>query len=133
MKRKRIYISIPISGHDLEKVKEKAMKIPNKIRIGGQDIVIEMPEHLPDNKLGDICVAGGKIRIAKKFSDNEQSETSITNTFMHEVVHGVLDTMGEFELSRNENFVSPFASLMVDVIEEIVKVNKEECINGKSE
>ena len=44
------------------------MKIPNKIRIGGQDIVIEMPEHLPDNKLGDICVAGGEIRIAKKFS-----------------------------------------------------------------
>ena len=27
MKRKRIYISIPISGHDLEKVKEKARGI----------------------------------------------------------------------------------------------------------
>ena len=26
MKRKRIYISIPISGHDLEKVKEKVRK-----------------------------------------------------------------------------------------------------------
>ena len=102
------------------------MKIPSKIRIGGQDIVIEMPEHLPDNKLGDICVAGGEIRIAKKFSDNEQSETSKTNTFMHEVVHGVLDTMGEFELSENERFVSSFASLLVDVIEEIVKANKEE-------
>ena len=108
------------------------MKIPNKIRIGGQDIVIEMPEHLPDNELGDICVAGGKIRIAKKFSDNEQSETSITNTFMHEVVHGVLDTIGEFELSGNEKFVSPFASLLVDVIEEIVKVNKDGCVDGKS-
>ena len=108
------------------------MKIPNKIRIGGQDIVIEMPEHLPDNRLGDICVAEGKMRIAKKFSDNEQSETSITNTFMHEVVHGVLDTMGEFELSGNEKFVSSFASLMVDVIEEIVKVNKDECVDGKS-
>ena len=108
------------------------MKIPNKIRIGGQDIIIEMPEHLPDNRLGDICLAGGKIRIAKKFSDNEQSETSITNTFMHEVVHGVLDTMGEFELSGNEKFVAPFASLIVDVIEETVKINKEECINAKS-
>ena len=101
------------------------MKIPSKIRIGGQDIVIEMPEHLSDNKLGDICVAGGKIRIAKKFSDNEQSETSMTNTFMHEVVHGVLDTMGENKLSSDERFVSTFASLLVDVIEEIVKVNVE--------
>ena len=26
MKRKRVYISIPISGHDLEEVKEKARK-----------------------------------------------------------------------------------------------------------
>ena len=109
------------------------MKIPNKIRIGGQDIVIEMPEHLPDNELGDICVAEGRIRIAKKFSDSEQSETSITNTFIHEVIHGVLKTMGEYELNGNERFVCTFASLLVDVIEEIVKVNKEECTNDKSE
>ena len=109
------------------------MKIPSKIRIGGQDIIIEMPEHLPDNRLGDICLAGGKIRIAKKFSDNEQSETSMTNTFIHEVMHGVLSTMGEYELNENERFVCTFASLIVDVIEDVVKANKEECINGKSE
>ena len=95
--------------------------------------MIEMPEHLPDNRLGDICLAGGKIRIAKKFSDNEQSETSITNTFIHEVVHGVLVTMGETELNENERFVCTFASLVVDAIEEIVKVNKEESPNDKSE
>ena len=109
------------------------MKIPNKIRIGGQDIIIEMPEHLPDNRLGDICLAGGKIRIAKKFSDNEQSETSMKNTFIHEVMHGVLSTMGECELNENERFVCTFASLVVDVIEDIVKANKEERANGKSE
>lgn len=109
------------------------MKIPNKIRIGGQDIIIEMPEHLPDNRLGDICLAGGKIRIAKNFSDNEQSETSMTNTFIHEVMHGVLSTMGEYELNENERFVCTFASLVVDVIEDIVKANKEERANGKSE
>ena len=95
--------------------------------------MIEMPEHLPDNRLGDICLAGGKIRIAKKFSDNEQSETSMTNTFIHEVMHGVLSTMGECELNENERFVCTFASLVVDVIEDIVKANKEERANGKSE
>ena len=41
--------------------------------------------------------------------------------------------MGERELSSNEKFVTTFASLLVDVIEEIVKVNKEESSNGKSE
>ena len=31
MKRKRIYISIPISGHDLEEVKEKARDIRERL------------------------------------------------------------------------------------------------------
>ena len=31
--------------------------------------------------------------------------------------------MGESELSKNEKFVSTFSSLLVDTIEEIVKVN----------
>ena len=31
MKRKRIYISIPISGHDIEEVKEKARNISERL------------------------------------------------------------------------------------------------------
>ena len=33
------------------------MIIPNKIRIGGQDISVVNKERLDDNKLGTICVA----------------------------------------------------------------------------
>ena len=109
------------------------MKIPNKIRIGGQDINISIKEHLVDEKLGTMCLASGELEIAEKFYDSKQSESSKINTFIHEVVHGVLDTMGEKELSSNEKFVNTFASLLVDVIEEIVKANKEECANDKSE
>ena len=109
------------------------MKIPNKIRIGGQDINISIKEHLVDEKLGTMCLASGELKIAEKFYDSKQSESSKGNTFIHEVVHGVLDNMGERELSSNEKFLTTFASLLVDVIEEIVKVNKEGCSNGKSE
>ena len=109
------------------------MKIPNKIRIGGQDINISIKEHLVDEKLGTMCLASGELEIAEKFYDSKQSESSKINTFIHEVVHGVLDTMGEDKLTYNERFVNTFASLLVDVIEEIVKVNKEECTNDKSE
>ena len=109
------------------------MKIPSKIRIGGQDINIYLKDHLFDEKLGTICLASGELNIAEKFHEYNQSESSQVNTFIHEVVHGVLDTMGENKLSSDEKFVTTFASLLVDVIEEIVKVNKEECINGKSE
>lgn len=109
------------------------MIIPSKIRIGGQDINVLIKKHLDDSKLGKICLASGEFEIAENFYEYKQSESSKVNTFIHEVVHGVLDTMGENKLSSDEKFVTTFASLLVDVVEEIVKVNKEERINGKSE
>ena len=101
------------------------MIIPSKIRIGGQDISIVNEERLDENELGIICLAKGVIKIADNFSNSKQCESSKINTFIHEVVHGVLDTMGEFELSKNEKFVCTFSSFLVDTIEEIVKANLE--------
>lgn len=99
------------------------MIIPNKIRIGGQDISIVIKERLNNNKLGIICVAEGVLQIANTFNNIQQCESSKFVTFIHEVVHGVLDTMSEIELSSNEKFVSTFSSLLVDTIEDIVKAN----------
>ena len=104
------------------------MIIPNKIRIGGQDISLINKERLDDDILGKICLAEGVLHIAANFSNRKQSESSKVNTFIHEVVHGVLDTMGEFELSKNEKFVCTFSSFLVDTIEEIVKANNEHTI-----
>lgn len=101
------------------------MIIPDKIRIGGQDIRIVKEERLDDNKLGTICVAEGVLRIADNFNNLKQCESSKINTFIHEIVHGILDTMGESELSGNEKFVCTFSSLLIDTIEEIVKANKK--------
>lgn len=108
------------------------MKIPSKIRIGGQDIDVCIVDRIEDEKLGQMCVAEGKLLIADNFSTRKQSDASKVNTFVHEVVHGVLDTMGETELSGNEKFVLTFSSLIVDVIEEIIKTNNTQD-NDKSE
>ena len=99
------------------------MIIPNSIRIGGQDISVVIKEHLNNNKLGTICIAEGILQIANTFNNIQQCESSKFVTFIHEIVHGVLDTMGETELSNNERFVSTFSSLLVDTIEDIVKAN----------
>ena len=99
------------------------MEIPGKIRIGGQDIDVCIVERIEGEKLGQICVAEGKMLIADNFSTSKQSESSKVNTFIHEVVHGILYTMGETELSQNEKFVLIFSSFMVDVIEEIIRTN----------
>ena len=99
------------------------MEIPGKIRIGGQDIDVCIVERIEGEKLGQICVAEGKMLIADNFSTSKQSESSKVNTFIHEVVHGILNTMGENEMSENEKLVSTFSSFLVDVIEEILKTN----------
>ena len=107
------------------------MKIPSKIRIGGQDIEVSAVDRIEGDKLGHMCLAEGKMLIAENFFTKRQSDSSKANTFVHEVVHGILDTMGETELSGNEKFVSTFSSFMVDVAEEIIKTNTTK--NDKSE
>ena len=104
------------------------MVIPKKIRIGGQDISVVNKERLDNDILGEICLAEGVLQISDTFRNIKQSESSKTNTFIHEIVHGILDTMGESKLSKSEKFVCTFASLLVDPIEEIIKANmpKEE-------
>lgn len=91
------------------------MKIPQKIRIGGQILEVKILPNL-DGDLGKCCLANGVIKIAQTFDGLEQSESSKLNTFWHEVVHAILDTMGENELSRNEKFVCSFASFLTDCI-----------------
>lgn len=39
--------------------------------------------------------------------------------FIHEIIHGILDTMGETELSSNEKFVNAFAGYLYQVIKQI--------------
>ena len=99
------------------------MIIPNTIKIGGQDISVINEERLDNNILGEICIAEGTLKIADNFKNSKQCQSSKITTFIHEVVHGVLDTMGEFELSGNEKFVCTFSSLLVNPIEDIVRAN----------
>lgn len=102
------------------------MKIPSKIRIGGQDVDIIFVDQLSNDCLGRICLAAGTMEIANSFNDKKQSDSSKVQTFIHEVVHGVLDMMGENKLSYNEKFLNTFACLIVEVIEEIIKTNCNE-------
>ena len=99
------------------------MIIPNTIKIGGQDINVMFEEHLDNNCLGTMSIGEGVLKIANNFNNRKQCQSSKITTFIHEIVHGILDTMGESELSGNERFVSTFSSLLVNPIEDIVKAN----------
>lgn len=47
-------------------------------------------------------------------SDKKLSESSIKNTFNHELIHAILGTMAEWELHDNEKFVQSFANLLTE-------------------
>lgn len=89
------------------------MEIPKKIQIGGQILETQMCEEL-GGKLGKCCLFNGYIKIATNIDNTKQSETSILNTYVHEVIHAILDTMGRDDLSRDESFVSSFAGFATE-------------------
>ena len=43
------------------------MKIPRKIRIGGQVLEVTQPKVIDDGKLGKCCLGNGYIKIAETF------------------------------------------------------------------
>lgn len=91
-------------------------KIPSKLNIGGQLINVEIVDRCEGDVLGLCNTAQGKILIANTFDGITQSETSKINTYWHEVVHCILDTMGEKELSENEKFVNCFGSFLTEAM-----------------
>ena len=91
-------------------------KIPSKLNIGGLLINVEIVDRCEGDVLGLCNLAQGKILIANTFYGKTQSETSKNNTYWHEVVHCILDTMGEKELSENEKFVNCFGSFLTEAM-----------------
>lgn len=95
---------------------EENNKIPLCLNVGGQTISVNIKDRLESDKLGECCVAEARIDIAKTFNGREQAFTTQLNTFYHELVHCILDTMGENDLSGNEKFVSCFSSFLCEAM-----------------
>ena len=106
--------------------------IPTELVVGGQHIDVHIVDRLSSDLLGVCLLASGYIKIAKTTTDGEeQSVTSMENTFFHELVHLILDTMGETELSTNEKFVSTFASFLYEAIKSFkYDKNEQEITSG---
>lgn len=100
--------------------------IPEYINIGGVQIYVCDVPRCQDNNLGDCCVAEGRINIANLWDkDKQQCNGSKRQTFFHEVVHAILDTMGETELSKSEKFVCTFSSFLNEAMADAVFKTKE--------
>ena len=98
-----------------------AMYIPDHIQVGGQDVVVKFVETIEGGSLGESMSSSGYIKIANNAKGYTQTDTSKLNTFIHECVHLILDTMGESEMSGNERFVNSFAGYATEILRSIIK------------
>lgn len=110
----------------------KNFEIPSSFQVGGQTLNVSYVDHLPYDKLGSCSVCCGTVNIAKHISDGGgQSPSCMMNTFWHEVVHAILDTMSESELSENEKFVCTFSSFLCEAIKSFkYDKNEQEITSG---
>lgn len=91
------------------------MKLPNEYKVGGQRVEVQTPDCM-NGVLGQCDVSAGWIKVARFYDEKPISESSRTNTFYHEVIHSILDTMGRNDLNTDEVFVCSFASFLTEVL-----------------
>lgn len=95
----------------------KYVKIPSAVQLGGQKIDVRQVKTCGKNGMGEWCKYQCTIDIAEYVYETEKvAEASKPNSFYHELVHGILDTMDERELSGNEKFVSTFSSFLTEAM-----------------
>lgn len=101
-------------------------KIPRTIVVGGQSVRTCFVDKLKDDCLGTCHLPSGTIEISETCIDgSSHSESSKRNTFFHELTHAILDTMGEYKLSRNEKFVCAFSSFLCEAMKDAIFIYEE--------
>jgi hypothetical protein len=90
------------------------LKIPKSFNLFATkiDVVFDNKYCNDHQKYGESDYSQSKITLSFTDKLNELSEGKILDTFYHEKVHMILDTMMERELSSNEKFVDQFAKLL---------------------
>lgn len=90
------------------------MMIPINFKLFGTTInVVFENERMNDkHRYGESDYSKSKITLSRTSGLDTLSEDKIQDTFYHEKVHMILDTMNESELSANEKFVDVFAKLL---------------------
>lgn len=90
------------------------MRIPKSFKLFATPIEVVFD----NNRMQDMGCYGlaeysfSKITLADMYELKPLSDGKIMDTFYHEKVHMILDTMNERDLSQNEKFVDTFAKLL---------------------
>lgn len=90
------------------------LKIPKHFTLFATKISIVFDNKYCNDKsqYGESDYSASKITLSTTEKLTPLSEGKILDTFYHEKVHIILDTMHEYEKSKDERFVDQFAKLL---------------------
>lgn len=93
------------------------MKLPKKLSVGALDYNVELVDSLRYGEEyghwdGTTCT----IKIAKTAGGEPLSDKRMEQTFFHELIHAVLDSIGEDELNENERFIDAFSNVFYQAL-----------------
>lgn len=93
---------------------EEAFIVPSKFQLFGVTWSVIFDDDYLERKecYGESSYNERVIRLQRKSHGHDRNNYGIGHTFYHEVVHAILDSMNEHELSGNEKFVDLFGSLL---------------------
>jgi len=96
-----------------------ALQIPKTIRVGKRRYSIEVVETMLQRRtMGTINHDAQRITIGcrSNVTGNRYSQAIMQDTFWHELVHAILNDMGEHTLNKDEKFVTGFANRLTKAI-----------------
>ena len=93
------------------------MKIPKEFEVMGNTVKVNYDDSLlqSDMFLGKYIARNNEIKILPNGSSFKRTKEQIYQTYLHEMVHCILDKMGKHELCDDEEFVDMFANLLLQV------------------
>jgi len=93
-------------------------KIPKSFKLLGFDWKVKYDNKKLNDKenYGESHFFSNSIILSTTQGLESLSKDKINQTFFHELVHAILDTMKEHDLSENEKFVDLFGNLLYQFI-----------------
>jgi hypothetical protein len=94
--------------------------LPKKVKVGDKWYSVEVVEAMKDkDDMGRVHYPEQKIKIGLRNNRTGRkfSSESVKETFWHELVHAILEDMGEQRLNNREDFVEGFAARLATAIE----------------
>jgi len=105
----------------MQDIKQKKMKIPDKIELLGSIIKTVYDQQLLEEfkQVAQHNSAFNEIRLKKRHEDRIFDGDILFENYIHELVHAMLTKLKYDKLNDNEQFIEQFSNLLVQVLKQL--------------